>query len=447
MAREHAPGAPASAPLPTEELHEDDRRGEDGREAVPDELPDAAGDDSSAGPLDSSHPLDSSRPLYLILTHSAKPVFYSSGDEEEVARYAAVIQAIVACFPQQELRVVESGAALIALQTSFPLILAAVDRDRRSAHQLRTHLDLLYAQVLSVLTKQQLEKQYRAKPGIDLRPLLGGTETFLRALVRSMSAAEPWTWLGALESLELRRSARARLNQALLDSRSQSSLLYGLVASSGRFGGVVRPRQHSLHPPDLHLVFNMLFNTAVFAEGENWVPICFPRFNANGFLYAYIRLISPETYLVLVSADKHGFFEMQRVGHAFAERLDASLAEAFALAARRRFISIESTGAAPLDYFVYKSRGHVQFIQSEPRGPRLNLRFAQLQAAMAAQRLRICWYKWGDGSVLGWHTPAFELYCYAKSDDREVVSQAVKRLVAWIRRYETRLFIVDGATF
>lgn len=413
--------------------------------------------------------------VYLVLTNAGKPVFYSQGSEEDVVQHMAVIQAIVSCFDENKaLETIHSNEATIVFSNCSPLVLAAIDKQGRSVRQLKVHLALLHAQILSVLTKQQLEKQLGQRPNFDIRPLLGGTEVFLRALSHDFENGEPWSWLGALETLEMRRHARNDLNEALLKARADSSLLYGLVLTNKLLAGVVRPKQHSLHPPDLHLVCSMLFNTSVFREGEHWVPICFPKFNPNGFLYAYITQLearstsSEETTgdsttedstaaikpsLVLVSPSKQGFFEMQQVAKTVQETLDPKIVNSIDYDSSKR-IDCKAIEVEPICYFVYKSRPLVQFLQSQFRctdtsETDIKLQFAQLQAKMIQRRQRVSWTLVGDGtsSILGWYTPAFELYCYASTNDKEKVSTAVKKLVSWVRKHEARLFVVDGASF
>lgn len=407
--------------------------------------------------------------VYLVLTNAGKPVFYSHGSEEDVVQHMAVIQAIVSCFDDNKpLETIHSPDATIVFSNCPPLVLAAIDKQGRSVRQLKVHLALLHAQILSVLTKQQLEKQLDQRPNFDIRPLLGGTEVFLRALSRDFENGEPWSWLGALETLEMRRHARNDLNEALLKARTDSSLLYGLVLTNKLLAGVVRPKQHSLHPPDLHLVCSMLFNTSVFREGEHWVPICFPKFNPNGFLYAYITQLEAgdtaaehngvstagiKPSLVLVSPSKQGFFEMQQVAKTVQENLDPKMVQAIDYDSSKR-IDCKSIDIEPICYFVYKSRPLVQFLQSQfqcsnTSESEVKLQFAQLQANMIQRRQRVSWTLVGDGtsSILGWYTPAFELYCYATTNDKEKVSTSVKRLVSWVRKHEGRLFVVDGASF
>lgn len=375
-------------------------------------------------------------------------MYFSKGREAEIASYMGIIHTIVSCFDQKDGQLEQFHAkdSLFVIYQRSCLIAIAIDKLGKSESQLRGHLELLINQILSTLTGTQLEKAFRQRPNLDLRAMIGGTEKFLAALVRNFELCMPWCWTGALESLDLPRHVRSQLNAALLDSRSHN-LLYGLIVADGRFSSVVRPRKHSLHPPDLHLVFSMLFNTNAFEEGEHWVPICLPRFNSNGFLYAYINFVAPSVALVLISPDRTGFYEMKQMHLRVMEQLDLSpLVQSLD---RGRIKTSEIKGAGAIEYFVYKSRTNVQFIQSQrtPGTEDALLTFTQLQEFMSKHQLRICYRNSTSKTALGWHTPAFELYCITNSDDKEELSSAVKRLIAWVRNHESRLFIVDGAMF
>src|SRR5699024_8010846 len=109
-----------------------------------------------------------------------------------------------------------------------------------------------------------------------------------------------------------------------------NSLLYGLVAAGGRLVSVVRPRKHSLHPGDIQLLFNMIFEAegVKAGGGESWIPVCLPGFNSSGYLYMYVDFLDlredsnnvaqdtaatkeESVAIILISADKESFFELQ----------------------------------------------------------------------------------------------------------------------------------------
>ena len=108
-------------------------------------------------------------------------------------------------------------------------------------------------------------------------------------------------------------------------------LLYGLVVAGGRLVSVIRPKKHSLHPSDLQLIFNMLFEAEGIKAGggESWVPICLPGFNNTGYLYMYVSFLDmggdqvreldtnehiakeDSVAIILLSANKEGFEDLQ----------------------------------------------------------------------------------------------------------------------------------------
>lgn len=93
----------------------------------------------------------------------------------------------------------------------------------------------------------------------------------------------------------------------MLQSRCDS-LLYGMIVARGRLVSVVRPRRHSLHPSDLQLIFNMLFEADGIKAGggENWIPLCLPGFNQNGYLYMYVSWVENHCAGGTDAHGKHG---------------------------------------------------------------------------------------------------------------------------------------------
>ena len=78
---------------------------------------------------------------------------------------------------------------------------------------------------------------------------------------------------------------------------------------------LLRPRKHSIHPTDLHLLLNLIRSSPALQEvdNESWLPICLPKFNQEGFLYVYVTFIRPALGLVWVSSEKGAFEELRAV--------------------------------------------------------------------------------------------------------------------------------------
>lgn len=191
-------------------------------------------------------------------------------------------------------------------------------------------------QILSTLTLPTLTRLFSVRPSTDLKRPLQGTETLLSCLADSFTKGSPFTLLSGLECLKIRKSHRQVINNALLKTRADS-LLYGLVAAGGRLVSVIRPKKHSLHPGDLQLLFNMIFEAdgVKAGGGESWIPVCLPGFNNSGYLYMYVSFLdlrgeagsaaddSPSkdesVAIILISADKESFFQMQEMRNALVE--------------------------------------------------------------------------------------------------------------------------------
>lgn len=214
-----------------------------------------------------------------------------------------------------------------------PLYLVAISRLAESDTQLRVQLEALYMQILSTLTLPTLNHLFSNRPSTDLRRPLQGTESLLSALADSFTRGSPPALLSALECLKLRKSHRQVIDSTLLKVKTEI-LLYGLIVAGGRLVSVARPKRHSLHPGDLQLIFNMLFEAGGVKAGggESWIPLCLPGFNKNGYLYMFVSFLSSkdddkeahsrssenlgsedEVVVLLISANKEGFFDLRKM--------------------------------------------------------------------------------------------------------------------------------------
>lgn len=278
---------------------------------------------------------------FLILSSAGKPIYSRHGDDQLITSYVGVVQTLISFYQSTSdtLRGFTAGDVRFVVMSRGPLNLVAITRLPESDTQLRAQLDALYMQILSTLTLPSMQRMFAARANYDLRRPLQGTETLLSALADGFTQGSPSTLLGALECLTLRKSHRQIINNTLLKTRSPN-LLYGLVVASGKLVSVVRPKKHSLHPGDLHLIFNMLFEAGSVKAGggENWIPVCLPGFNNTGYLYMYVSFLNleqpseqmqerpksrngeqDEVAVLLISAEKEGFFEMRGMRDALVE--------------------------------------------------------------------------------------------------------------------------------
>ncbi|KXX74263.1 Vacuolar fusion protein MON1 [Madurella mycetomatis] len=340
---------------------------------------------------------------YMILSSAGKPIYSRHGDLSLINSYIGVVQTIISFYEgaKDPLLGFTAGSTRFVIAIEGPLYFVAISKLGESDAQLRSQLEALYMQILSTLTLPTLKNIFVHRPSTDLRKPLEGTESLLSSLADSFTRGSPSTLLGALECLRLRKSQRHSINNIFLKNRSEK-LLYGLIVAGGKLVSVIRPRKHSLHPSDLQLIFNMLFESGGVKSGggESWIPLCLPAFNSRGYLYMYVSFLDgkqdslppepaqqpppmprdngdgdsaqrsgpdeDEIAIILISPDKESFYDLKEM----CDKLAAQLAKTGSLslirgAVRQGRPEIQSIApGAQLSHFLYKSRANVQFCMS-----------------------------------------------------------------------------------
>lgn len=419
---------------------------------------------------------------FFILSASGKPVYSRHGDDQIIGSHIGVIQTIVSSYQNshEPIKGFRASDSRFVILVKGPLTLVAISRLPESDRQLQNQLESLYMQILSTLTLPVLEKMFSHRPSTDLRRPLQGTDVLLDGLADGFTRGSPSTLLSALECLRMRKTHRKLINDTLLAVRS-SNLVYGLIAAQGRLVSVVRPKKHSLHPGDLHLIFNMLFEAgSVKANGgENWIPLCLPGFNNTGYVYIYVSFLAASERrsgstqsetdpadrddalaVVLISASKDCFFELQNMRNELVTQLmkNGGMALISTAIKRGQATCSDIVPGTILRHFLYKSRGNVQFVMPslDPdfntlvKRRKLMSLYQILHESLHSRKssLKIHYSISRDASALAWETPVFELYCIAgPRSSKAAMCQGANQIISWIRKEEERVFIIGGAVF
>ncbi|KAH7328800.1 trafficking protein Mon1-domain-containing protein [Stachybotrys elegans] len=419
---------------------------------------------------------------YMILSSAGKPIWSRHGDLSLINSSIGVVQTIISFFEgsKNPLQAFSAGDARFVISIQGPLYFVAISKLGESDTQLRAQLEALYMQILSTLTLPTLTNIFVNRPSSDLRRPLQGTESLLSSLADNFTRGSPSALLGALECLKLRKSQRSSINNTFLRQRTDK-LLYGLLVAGGKLVSVIRPRRHSLHPSDLQLIFNMLFESDGIKAGggENWIPLCLPAFNNRGYLYMYVSFFDgasgeqatapaaalgastdQEIAMVLISADRESFFDLQKMREGVAQQLSKNGSLAIIQNATRigRPKIADIAPGSQISHFLYKSRANVQFCTSawEPmfsdpvKRRRLMSLYSGLHASAHAKHshLKVIHCVSEDSSSLAWVTPIFEFYCVAGPDmSRGALTQGANKIIQWAKKEEERLFIIGGGVW
>ncbi|KAJ6446213.1 SAND protein [Purpureocillium lavendulum] len=419
---------------------------------------------------------------YMILSSAGKPIWSRHGDLNLINSSIGVVQTIISFYEgsKNPLHGFTAGNARFVISTQGPLYFVAISKLGESDAQLRSQLEALYMQILSTLTLPTLRNIFLNRPSTDLRKPLQGTESLLSSLADSFTMGSASALLGSLECLKLRKSERHTINNTFLKLRADK-LLYGLIVAGGKLVSVIRPRRHSLHPSDLQLIFNMLFESDGIkgAGGENWIPICLPAFNNQGYLYMYVsffegvsgeqasapaasegRPAEEEIAMILISPDRESFYNLKQMRDDVAQQLakNGSLALIRRAAQAGRPQVPQVAPGSQISHFLYKSRANVQFCMSSLQPGfahmverrRLMTLYHELHASVHAKHahLKVLHCSSEEATSLAWITPVFEFYCVGGPNmSRTSMTQGANKIIQWAKKEEQRLFIIGGGVF
>ncbi|CAG8531353.1 12886_t:CDS:10 [Cetraspora pellucida] len=360
------------------------------------------------------------RKHFFILSSAGKPIYTRYGDESRISSYMGVIQAIVSFF-------------------------ADADDTIRSFAESKIDNTLF------------LTKIFEHRVNFDLRRLLGGTEPFLDNLASTMSD-DPGFILSSIQCVKMCKDLRDKIG-GIMQLIKSKELLYAMLITNNKLITLLRPKKHSLHPADLHLVFNMVNGSSTFQSVESWTPICLPKFNNKGFLHAYVCYIVTNVCLLFISPDKDKFFEFSEAKSLLKEKLSACNAlQEIEEASQNEGYSIADIGVPGLRHFIYKSRTHVQYTSptfvspyNDPREKQKLFKLYRYTHDRMHSRLRplkVHYYVSSTETILGWITCSFELYAaFGPLMSKSALTSSSHTLLRWIKKEEENLFIVSSPVF
>ncbi|MQL80665.1 hypothetical protein Taro_013123 [Colocasia esculenta] len=365
------------------------------------------------------------------------------------------------------LRLARSASTVIFL-VKGPIYLVCISCTEEPYEALRGQLELIYGQMLVILTKS-VNRCFEKNPKFDMTPLLGGTEAVV---------------------------------------------------------SLVGAQKASLHPDDVLLLSNFVLSSESFRTSESFSPICLPRYNPMAFLYAYVHYLDVDTYLMLLTTSSEAFYhlkdcrvrietvlvksnvlsEVQRSlleGGLHIEDLpvDSSLRSGSSSQVnqggvispspeRQAYVGIG--GPAGLWHFIYRSIYLDQYVSSEFSPPlnspsqqkrsfykiiwkssldlhKIHLYFGVIfrmynllccRLYRAYQRLYASMHDRGAGShktqfrrdenyvLLCWITQDFELYAtFDPLADKALAIKTCNRVCQWIRDLENEVFLLGASPF
>lgn len=439
---------------------------------------------------------------YFILTDAGKPVFISrpgGTDQDNMASTVGVMQALISVFLDEgdKLRCINAGRMRITFLLRSPLYYVCASSWGEPESVTRAHLEYLHLQILSIVTATQLRRIFERRTNFDLRRLLNGAEPFMTSLLDRLEGDLAMT-TASLHCLKLDPNLRKRIADTLVPHSKIKDILYVILIAKDKVVTLIRPRKHSIHPADLHIILNTLHSPSILNSpaSASWIPFCLPKFNPSGFVNAFIAFLrkddtgaqsthnapptehlgnaaeSPggsnelnEADVALVCITGGGDFEVIR---GWCETVITRLKEEGTLHAlvnafesRETEYSVSELGIPGLRHFVYKSRAQVQVTLPSFEDPydstqerrRLVTLYQTLHDAIHARSgqegpLKLQYIRTETESVMGWITQPFELYiALSPRLPKSAAVGAANAVARWVKKEESRLFLQNAPVF
>ncbi|KAI0345875.1 DUF254-domain-containing protein [Trametopsis cervina] len=408
---------------------------------------------------------------YFVLTDAGKPVFISQQSEEGSSSFTSLIglmQALVSVFldSSDKIRCVNAGRTRITFLLRQPLYYVCVSEWGEPESVTRFHLEYLHLQILSVVSAEQLRRMFERRNNFDLRRLLSGAEPLFYSLLEGLE----WDLAmgtSALHCLKLEPNLRRNIGEILVPTSKIKDVLYVVMVCQGRVITLVRPKKHSIHPSDLHILINTVQSSSTVnsSAAASWLPICLPKFNPAAFVNAYVTSSVPPVEVGLICVSGLGDFDAVRNWCSFiAEKLERDgLIRAISNSVIKGTTeyAVGDLSIPGLRHFFYKSRSHVQVTMPAFEEPyddlnerrRLITLYQTVHDAIHAKSgqestLKLQYIRTGKESVLGWITKPYELYlAMSPLLPKSAVINAANSIARWIQKEEKRLFLRDAPVF
>ncbi|KAI9512410.1 trafficking protein Mon1-domain-containing protein [Russula earlei] len=237
---------------------------------------------------------------YFILTDAGKPVFTRHliiHESDDLASIVGIMQALISVFLDDgdKIRCINAGNTRISILLRPPLYYACASSWGEPESVTRSHLEYLHLQVLSVVTVAQLRRIFERRTNFDLGRLLGGSEVLVHSL---LERAENDMAMGtsSLHCLKLDSVVRSRAANHLVPTSKMKDLLYLVLVARGRVITLARPKKHSIHPADLHILLNTAHSPSIVnsSASASWLPLCLPKYNPSAFVHVFVTFLQSD---------------------------------------------------------------------------------------------------------------------------------------------------------
>ena len=245
---------------------------------------------------------------YFIMTEGGTPIYSRYGDEIKNSPLSATFSAIITKFvafnggvnnSQENLNYIKNEYSLIVFLKRGKLFFISVSNKNDSVSFLYRQLELLYHQLLSVITNTRM-KALEEKPSSCAKLLTNSNYLF-----EQMIEYTSHSMVGILNSYQvLPIDNRIKLNEICSKYRGDALIICLITLNAKEIIALSKSTVIEITYADMVLIQSLIMTCCSLRENESWVPLCMPGISADGFLQLYSNFLAPNQYGILFITEK-----------------------------------------------------------------------------------------------------------------------------------------------
>ena len=245
---------------------------------------------------------------YFIMTEGGTPIYSRYGDEIKNCSLSATFSAIVTKYvafnggtdnEQERLNYIKNECSLIVFMKKSKLFFVSVSNKNDSVSFLYRQLELLYHQLLSVITNDRM-KALEEKPSTCSKLLTNSNYLFEQIIEYTSHSM-----VGILKSYQvLPIENRIKLNEICSKYRGDALATCLITLNAKEIIALSKSTSIELSFSDMVLIQCLIMTCGSLRENESWVPLCLPGISADGFLQLYCNFLPPNQYGILFLTEK-----------------------------------------------------------------------------------------------------------------------------------------------
>ena len=239
---------------------------------------------------------------YFIMTEGGTPIYSRYGDEIKNCSLLATFSAIITKFTifnneknsQEKLNYICNDNSIIAFLKKGKIVFIALSNKTDSISFLYSQLELLYQQLLSIVTSERM-------PILEEKPsscstVLSGINESLEQIIEYSSN----TMVGLLNSFHvLPIENRQKLNN-ICQKYLKNALICCLITPDAKeIISLSKSNIIKLSFNDMILIQCLIMSSDSLRTGESWVPICLPGISSEGFLQLYCNFVTTDKFGII----------------------------------------------------------------------------------------------------------------------------------------------------